>query len=170
MEFSPTSWTQDDMGNSKIVYNGRRFSLGMMINHCDTEPNVDFGDGECYSTQTLTTQGVYFSIETQFAYHELDKMLLGLGALLNLIKDDLKESFLVMQFSKGMFTIEPIKQQLKIDEWIAKKEFDVSLILKNKDKVTINLLPKKLEVIFHTAQIDDKVSEYLKEVILNYYL
>ncbi len=169
MDFTPTSWTQDDIGSSRIVYNGRQFHLNMTINHCYLEPNLDFGDTECLSTQALATQGIYFCLETEFPYHELDKMLLGLGSLLNLIKDELKDCFLVMQFSKGMFTVEPLKQQLTIDEWVKKKQFEVSLVLKSNDKVTVNLLPKKLEVLFPLAQIDDKVSEYLREVILNYY-
>ena len=45
-----------------------------------------------------------------------------------------------------------------------------SFSLKARDKILVNLYPKKAEIIFPTLQIDEKVSEYLKATILNYYL
>ncbi len=69
----------------------------------------------------------------------------------------------------NLFTHEPIKGKISIDEWIKKKNFEVTLLLKGKDNFSIKLYPQKAETLFPSLQIDEKVSDYLRETILNYY-
>ena len=75
----PRLLDQDNTATRKIMYNADSFNwVWQLITVIKNQ--YWFGDGECISTQTLTTQGIYCCIETQFAYHELDKMLLRFGS------------------------------------------------------------------------------------------
>ncbi|MCJ7430175.1 hypothetical protein MUO83_03015 [Candidatus Bathyarchaeota archaeon] len=47
---------------------------------------------------------------------------------------------------------------------------NIFCLLKAQEKVLVNLYARKAEIIFPTLQIDDRVAEYLRETILNYYL
>jgi hypothetical protein len=170
IHLSPIAWTDDNIGSTKIWYNQREFRLEMAMNSSSADLIDEGENDECVTKTTMCVEGVSFRLETDFPFHELDSMLLSLGALSNSIKEEFKEAIMVMQFSKGMFTIEPLKREIRMDEWIGKKNFEASLVLKGQDEVIIKLLPKKAEVVFPSMQIDDKVLEYLKEAILNYYL
>jgi hypothetical protein len=170
IHLSPIAWTDSDIGSTRICYNQREFRLEMAMNSSSADLNDEGENDECVTRTTVFVEGVSFRLEADFSFHELESMLLSLGALVNSIKEEFKEALMVIQFSKGMFTIEPLRRQISIDEWIRKKKFEVSLVLKGQDEVIINLLPKKAELVFPSMQIDDKVLEYLKEAILNYYL
>jgi hypothetical protein len=170
IHLSPIAWTDSNIGSTTICYNQREFRLEMAMNSFSADLNDEGENDECVTKTTMFVEGVSFRLEADFSFHELEHMLLSLGALLDSIKEEFKEALMVMQFSKGMFTIEPLKREISMDEWIRKKKFEVSLVLKGQDEVIINLLPKKAEIVFPSVQIDDKVSEYLKDAILNYYL
>lgn len=167
---SPVSWTDDNVGSTKIVYNEREYRLEMAIKTLYSDTDVGVDQYEYVTMERLLTEGISFSIETNTPFHLLEPMLLNLGALVNSIKEEMKEALLILQFSKGMFTIQPLKNEIRIDEWIKNKQFEISLTLKGRDKVRINLHTNKVEIICPTLQIDDKVAEYLKETILEYYL
>jgi hypothetical protein len=170
-QFSQLSWTDnnvDNVGFVRIQCNKREFRLSMAVNTYECDSASDFG-GECITAETFA-EDICFCIETDFAFYQLEQMLLDLSALVNSVRDDLKESILIIQFSKGKFTMEPLKREISIDEWIRKKEFEVSVVLKSHDKVIISLQKKRVEVVFPSLRIDEKVSEYLREVLLNYYL
>jgi hypothetical protein len=97
-------------------------------------------------------------------------MLFSLNALTNFLSEQLKDNLANVKFSKGLFTIAPIKADFTMDQWIKEKRFEISLLLRSRENITVNLYSKKAEVIFPTLQIDESVYEYLKATILNYYL
>jgi hypothetical protein len=97
-------------------------------------------------------------------------MLFSLNTLTNFLSEQLKESLQYVRFSKGLFTISPVNVDLTMDNWIKEKQFEVSLNLKAKENIAVNLYPKRAEITFPTLQIDENVYEYLKATILNYYL
>jgi len=170
--FSSIMWDDDNIACSvNVNYNEREFRMNICI---DTEYH-DFDPEEellrPYKKGTFVfSDSVAFSIEVVFPFHMLDQTLLALSAFTSLLKEGLTEHFSITKFSKGMFTIAPIKGDFTIDHWVKEKQFDVSLLLKAREKVLVNLYPEKAEIIFPTLQIDDKASEYLKGTLLNYYL
>ena len=168
--FSPLVWSDDNsFGSSNIQYHDKDFFLKISTSELSSSPVLLEGEDALLSSDVMVTEDLYFVLETRFAFHELQEMLLNLGALLSSIKEEVKDSVLVSHFSNGLFTLEPIKGKIKIDEAIKQKDFEVSLLLKGKDKITIRLLPNKAQIVFPTLQIDERVLEYLKFVILNYY-
>jgi hypothetical protein len=66
------------------------------------------------------------------------------------ITAQLKEILPVIYFSKGLFTIAPIKADFTMKHWIREKHFDVSLLLKARENIIVNLYPKKAENVFPT--------------------
>lgn len=169
---TPISWNDDNnLGSVRLLYNEREFRMDIQIRteYRDFDPEEEIFDSSINKASTIS-DGIAFSVETDFPFHLLDQMLLSLSALTSFIKEELKETISIMEFSKGMFTLAPIKGDFTIDDWIKKKQFDVSLLLKAQENILVNLYPKRAEIIFPSLQIDDRVSEYLRETILNYYL
>ena len=169
--FSALTWTDtDNAGSVNAAFNKREFRIDMNLSYeyrnYDPEKEI-FKDNEEISE---FSDSVAFSIEVNFPFKSIDPMLLSLSSLTNIIGEQLKETFPIVEFSKGLFVIAPIKADFTMDHWIKDKQFDVSLLLRAKEKILVNLYPKKAEIIFPTLQIDEKVSEYLKATILNYYL
>jgi hypothetical protein len=172
IEFSPLTWDDtNEIATVKMVYNQREYRMDahISVEYRDYNPETEMRE---LSRQTISSisDSIAFSIETDFPFNTLDKMLLGLGALTSFLKDELNEVFPNVRFSKGMFTIAPIKGDFTMDHWIKQKQFEVSLLLKAQDKILVNLYPKRAEIIFPMLQIDDKISEYLRATLLNYYL
>lgn len=172
MEFSPLTWNDsDDIGSVRVCYNKREYRMDIHISteYRDFDPEQEILRSPTQKRSSVS-DSIAFSMEVDFPFHTLDQMLLGLSALTNFVREELKENISIVQFSRGMFTISPIKGDFTVDHWIKEKKFDVSLLLKAQEKVLVNLYPKKAEIIFPTFQIDDKVSEYLRGTLLNYYL
>ncbi len=171
MAFSPTTWTDtDQMGSINITFNEREYRISMHIGseYRDYDPEEEAFRNTKDAVEI--SDSVAFSIEVDFPFKSIEPMLLSLSSLTNFISEQLGEVIPVVEFSKGLFTIAPIKGDLTMDDWIKEKHFDVSLLLKARENVMVNLYPKKAQIVFPTLQIDEKVSEYLKATILNYYL
>jgi len=170
---TPISWNDDNnLGSVRLSYNKREFRMDIQIRteYCDIDPEKEIFNFSINKASTIS-DGIAFSVETDFPFNLLDQMLLSLSALMGFIKEELKETIPVMEFSKGMFTLAPVKGgDFAIDDWVRKKQFDVSLLLKAQENILVNLYPKRAEIVFPSLQIDDRVSEYLRETILNYYL
>jgi hypothetical protein len=171
IEFSTLTWNDaNNMASLRVAFNEREFNVDVHISfeYQDFDPEKEI---ELDKEEIITiSDSIAFSIETDFPFNTLEKMLLGLSALTNFLKDELNEIFPEIRFSKGMFTIAPTKGDFTMDHWIKEKQFEVSLLLKAQEKILLKLYPKRAEIIFPTLQIDDKVSEYLKATLLNYYL
>jgi hypothetical protein len=172
IKFRPISWNDEhNLGSVRVSYNEREFSMDVQIkiDYLDFDPEEQVLKSKANKVTTIS-EGIAFSLETDFPFHSLEQMLLSLSALTGFVREELKEKVSVVEFSKGMFTLAPIKGDFTIDDWVKKKQFEVSLLLKAEKKILVNLYPKKAEIIFPAFQIDDRVSEYLRETILNYYL
>jgi len=169
--FSPLTWTDTDrMGSVNATFNKREFRIDMHISseYRDYEPEKEV----FRATEKVfeISDSVAFSIEVSFPFKSIEPMLLSLSSLTSFISEQLKEMLPVVKFSKGLFAIAPIKADFTMNHWIKEKQFDVSLLLKARENILVNLYPKKAEIVFPTLQIDEKVSEYLEATILNYYL
>lgn len=169
--FSSLTWTDTDrMGSVNATFNKREYRIDMYISseYRDYEPEKEVFK----ATEEVfeISDGVAFLIEVNFPFKSIEPMLLSLTSLTNFITEQLKEMLLIVEFSKGLFTIAPIKADFTMNHWIKEKQFDVSLLLKARENIFVNLYPNKAEIVFPTLQIDEKVSEYLKATILNYYL
>jgi hypothetical protein len=166
IKLSPPKWTEDNcLGSVDVCFNERDYRIDMQI---DKEFEQDFE--EVQKETPLVSEGISFTIEVDFPFKFLEPVLFSLNTLTNLLNGLLEENFYNAKFSKGVFTVAPIKADLTMDNWIKDKQFEVSLVLKAKQNISINLYSKKAEIIFPNLQIDENVYEYLKATILNYYL
>lgn len=169
IHFSPLKWTEDDkLGSLNVTFNEREYRIDMQI---ETEFREDFGRETRNNPKVFeTSESVAFSIEVDFPFKFIEQMLFSLNTLTNFLSEQLKENIAYVRFTKGLFTIAPIKADLTMDNWIKEKQFEVSLNLKSKENIAVNLYPQKAEIVFPTLQIDETVYEYLKATILQYYL
>jgi len=169
--FSVLKWTDTNrIGSVNATFNEREFRIDMDISseYRDYDPEKEVF--EATEGTFEISDSITFSIEVSFPFKSIESMLLSLSSLTNFISEQLREELPIMRFSKGLFTIAPIKADFTMNHWIKGKQFDVSLLLKARENILVNLYPKKAEIIFPTLQIDEKVSEYLEATILNYYL
>lgn len=169
--FSPLTWTETDrMGSLNATFNKRDFRINMHIcsEYVDFEPEKGLFDS--YKDASEISDSIAFSIEVSFPFRSIEPMLLSLASLTNFISEQAKEILPIVRFSKGLFTVAPIKADFTMNHWIKEKQFDVSLLLKARENIMVNLYPTKAEIVFSSLQIDERVSEYLKGTILNYYL
>ena len=169
INLSPLKWTEDDkVGSVNATFNDREYRIDMQI---DTEFKEALESELSNNTKVSEiSESVAFSIEVDFPFKFIEQMLFSLNTLTNFLSEQLKETLTYAKFTKGLFTIAPIKADFTMDNWIKDKQFEISLNLKAKENIAVNLYPKKAEIIFPTLQIDENVYEYLKETILNYYL
>lgn len=169
--FSLLTWTDTDrMGSVNVKFNEREYKIGMHIDSDFKEIELEEEVFENKENISEVSESVAFSIEVNFPFNSIEYMLLSLTSLTNFITDQFKEILTVVGLSKGLFTIAPVKTDFTMNHWIKEKQFDVSLLLKARENIIVNLYPKKAEIVFPTLQMDEKVSEYLKATILNYYL
>jgi hypothetical protein len=170
LNFSDITWKENNIFSLfSIRYNDKSYIINIRRK---ISYNNDMINVYKYNMETINflVNGLTFSIKSYFPFYYIDKNILALNSINNIFKEEFKKYYTIQNYSKGNFIISPIKLKFNVDDWIKDKTFEASLFLKSKEDIIINLYPKKAEIIFPDILMDNKVSEYLQEVVLNYYL
>lgn len=158
MKVEPITWDNHErMGRTRVLYDNVPFEITV------TQTEVQFED------ETPGFIAYAFSFGVQFAFGCLENALLTLSSLCGILQRNLSRAFQDASFSSGMFVISPIRRELSLDEWISDSQFQVSVLLKSREKIFVNFYPSRAEVIFPQFEITGKVAHYLKGILLNYY-
>lgn len=111
------------------------------------------------------------SIEFQFAFARLRNSIINLGAFAGFVQGGLKDIFPVKNITKARFVVSSLDNDLTLDEWIQKEQFDVSLLLESDDgKRSVEFFGDRAVVTSPHERIDDETVEYIRATLLNYYL
>lgn len=103
-------------------------------------------------------------------YNVLKTNLNSTSALIDIINNELNRE-IIIRTGKGKIIICPIKANLRIDQFITNKRFDISMILKDDEKdIIINMYEKRAEIIFDINMLDHILINYIDEILINYYL
>ena len=87
------SWNADNTEEmTNIQYHERDFFLKIPPNWSMLSPSLIEAEDEYLETNILSSEGICFDIETRFSFNELEQMLLSLGSLINLIKEEMTET------------------------------------------------------------------------------
>lgn len=163
--FSPLLWSEEkDTASTDILYNGKEYRLNFnlaMEYKEDTEIEIE---------ETQICDSIAISVEASFPFNSLHKTLFDLNAIIALLDEQLKQRELWKKTSNGLFTLEPTKADFTIADWIKEKKMSVSVVLKSKENIDIQLYPNKAEIVLSSLRIDGSVYDYLKATILEYYL
>lgn len=116
-------------------------------------------------------KAVGFELDFFFPFKALDTTLFNLGSLISNMEKSLSQN-IRGSFSNGRFEISPLKNGLTIDEWVSEKKFDVSLLLTSEesDQTEVEFFSDRAVVKSNEREIDGETVDYLKGLLLNYYL
>lgn len=113
---------------------------------------------------------ITFKINFSFEFHALDASMHNMRSFISFLQKGSKQAS-DGTFSKGRFIIQPVKNDLTLDEWIEREQFDVSLLLATEDKETqVEFFHDKAIVQPPYNEIDGETVRYIRATLLNYYL
>lgn len=110
-------------------------------------------------------------IDFDFPFHLLENTLFNLGSLVNYVEAGFQDQ-MRGDFSGGRFVISPVESDLTIDDWIKKERFDISLLLTTEDNegTEVEFFSDRAVVKSNRREIDAQTVNYMRELLLNYYL
>lgn len=165
--FSPLLWSSDRTEcSSNALYNNMEYRINLNL-------SSEYRDGETESEPVEAVEvcdSIAISIEASFPFKSLETALFNLNSIVGVMDGQLKHSPLWKKSSNGLITIAPTKADFTIADWVKEKKFTVSINLKAKENIIINLYPSKAEIALPSLQLDGSAYEYLKATILEYYL
>ncbi|MFQ6056758.1 MAG: hypothetical protein ACE5J3_12340 [Methanosarcinales archaeon] len=154
----PLTWN-DKYGNVNLSFGKWTFKLSMSF----------LEDYELIGQNNNITN-IAFSIDVNFPFSSLSNVVLDLSAITGFIRHAILREIPNAKFSKGTFVITPIKGELTLDQWIKKENFDVSMLLKSKEQILVDFYADKAKLTTPHLGIDSTIAQYLRAILLNYYL
>lgn len=133
------------------------------VNSLKDSPSSDFNK--------INVGTVGLEIKFDFPFHHLEDTLFNLGSLLNYVETGFEDQ-IQGSFSGGRFVISPVKNGLSIDDWVEEEKFDISLLLATEDsnRTEVEFFSDHAVVNSNQREIDAKTVNYMRELLLNYYL
>ena len=118
----------------------------------------------------LSSVGV--QIEFEFAFGDLRAAIIDLTSFANFLKTALRRTYPVVHVSNSRFVVSPIDNDLTLDDWIQKQQFDVSLLLQSSEneRRSVRFYGDRAEITSPHENVDDATVEYIRATLLNYYL
>ncbi len=160
-----------------VRWNSSKTDVDLSIVYSDnTKPhtiNLNFSAEEDLrrpgESPSLSSIGV--SISFQFPFHNLRGAIITLSACTQFLHDAMKAVYPVKSITNGRFVLYPLKNDLTLDDWIQKEQFDVSLLLQSQNKNrSVRFFSDRAEIQSPHTQIDEETVEYIRATLLNYYL
>lgn len=118
----------------------------------------------------LSSVGVH--IEFEFAFGDLRAAVIDLTSFANFLKNAIRQTYPVVHMSNSRFVVSPIDNDLTLDDWIQKQQFDVSLLLQSpeNERRSVRFYGDRAEITSPHENVDDVTVEYIRATLLNYYL
>lgn len=165
-EIVEQKWSDDDCEiDVHVRYKNRQEPYELTLNFIpDTDDAFD-------SEFDPSIGSIGIRIRFLFEFAQLRNSMIDLMLFAQFLKDAADEVLPVRSITDGRFVVSPIDNDLTLDDWIKKEQFDVSLLLESQDRRSSVEFHSEKAVISspHTA-VDDKTVEYIRATLLNYYL
>lgn len=128
--------------------------------------------GDAFDTEFDPSIGsVGVTITFQFEFGQLKGSMIDLMLFARFFRDAVTDLLPVRSVTDGRFVVTPIDNDLTLDEWIKKEQFDVSLLLESQDqRSSVEFHGNKAVISSPHTDVDDKTVEYIRATLLNYYL
>jgi len=147
-----------------IVYSGSTNPHMVNLNFSAEESQRSPGENPPVSS-------IGVSISFQFPFHNLRGAIITLSACTQFIHDAMKSTYPVKSITNGRFVVYPLENDLTLDDWIQKEQFDVSLLLQSQnEKRSVRFFNDRAEIESPHTQIDEETVDYIRATLLNYYL
>lgn len=110
-------------------------------------------------------------IKFKYPFDLLEETLFNLQSLISYLETGFEDQ-IRGSFSGGRFVISPVNTNLTLDEWVEEEQFDVSLLLAGEDdnRTEVEFFSDRAVVKSNQREIDGQTVNYMRELLLNYYL
>ncbi|EJN61575.1 hypothetical protein HSB1_06160 [Halogranum salarium B-1] len=160
-----TSQTEADL---QVSYASSRSPYNIRLNFIGEVP-PDTTAFDSHKDAKISSVGV--TVEFEFAFAKLKSSIIDLSGLVQTIQESLSAMFPIRTVTNGRFVVYPLENDLTLDEWIQKEQFDVSLLLESDDqKRSVKFHGDRAEITSPNTKIDNETVEYIRATLLNYYL
>ena len=110
-------------------------------------------------------------IDFRFEFGKLRNSIIDLMLFARFLRSSATEILSVRSVTDGRFVVSPIDNDLTLDDWIKKEQFDVSLLLESEDgRQSVEFHSDKAIISSPHTEVDDETVEYIRATLLNYYL
>lgn len=119
----------------------------------------------------VTSAGI--KIEFDFAFAHLKGAIIDLTSFSSFLQKALEQTYPTIRISDTRFVVAPINSNnLTLDDWIQKQQFDVSLLLRSPDneRRSVRFSADRAEITSPHENVDDETVEHIRATLLNYYL
>jgi hypothetical protein len=165
IDMSTPTWGDDGTyGKVDISFGKLRYTLNitLLINY----ERIDKGG----SITSIPIDNISVSTGVDFPFSSLSDAVMNLNVINSFIRQAIIREVPNTKFSKGTFVVAPIKGKLTLDQWIKEKKFDVSLLLKSEEQIIVEFYVDRAELTTPYFEIDASSVQYLRGILLNYYL
>ncbi|WP_396610800.1 hypothetical protein ACH9L7_11255 [Haloferax sp. S1W] len=124
-------------------------------------------------TSDRIVREINFKITFKFALPEVESELPNLGVFVRLLESSLNDVF-NGNASPARIILNPVENDLTLDEWIHKEGFDMSVRLAgqkgNTKKTEVEFFQNHVTVHPPYYEMDSEVTRYVKMLVMHYYL
>ncbi|QCS41107.1 hypothetical protein [Natrinema versiforme] len=129
-------------------------------------------EGSPFDTEYDSSIGsIGVNITFRFEFGKLRNSIIDLMLFARFLRNSVTDKLEVRSVTDGRFIVSPIENDLTLDEWIKKEQFDVSLLLESEDgRSAVEFHRDKAIISSPHTDVDDATVEYIRATLLNYYL
>lgn len=137
----------------------------------DINLHRDKSDFEETTPDQASVTKIGFKTDFEFPFHNVKGAILNAGTFARILRKKIDSEFVVDRFSDSQLTVQSIKKDLTLDQWIEQQQFEVSLLLSSESgSRSVEFYPDRAIVKSPYPEIDDTTAEYIRATLLNYYL
>lgn len=127
-------------------------------------------DGDARFSDEANVDSIGISVDFDFSFHSLESAFINVSAFVRFLEKAVGEEF-AGRSSAGQIVISPVDTDLSLDEWIEKRQFDVSVLLESEEsKTAVEFFGDRAVIDSPYLEIDSDTTDYVRATLLNYYL
>ncbi len=161
-------WSDD--GNEldiRVRYKDKKDPYEMTLNFIPG--GSERGPFDTVHDHSIASIGV--NITFRFEFGKLRSSMIDLMLFARFLQASISDELKMRSITNGRFIVSPIENDLTLDEWIKKEQFDVSLLLESEEgRSSVEFHRDKAIISSPHTDVDDATVEYIRATLLNYYL
>jgi hypothetical protein len=169
-ELVEKKWSADgDEIDAKIRYKGQGEPYELTLNFIPDQGGLETGPSVTEFGSTIGSIGI--NITFRFEFGKLRNSIIDLMLFARFLRDSANAVLSTRSATDGRFVVSPIENDLTLDDWIRKEQFDVSLLLESEDgRSSVEFYSDKAVISSPHTDVDNETVEYIRATLLNYYL
>ncbi|MFC3960342.1 hypothetical protein [Halovivax cerinus] len=166
-EVEQNMWSNDGRKlSSRIKYRNRQEPYELALNFISS-PTTKEGD----THQNTQIRSIGVTIEFSYEFGKLRDSIIDLMIFASHIQRACRELLDTRNMTEGRIIISPIDQNLTLDDWIEDGEFETELVLSSEDgRSSIEIHSDRAIISSPHTIPDGKTAEYIRTIVLKYYL